>query len=312
MDAGQGSGLRIAVIGAGMAGLTAARLLHEAGERPVVFDKSRGLGGRLATRRAEGGLQFDHGAQYLSAKSEGFAAFLRDAVAGGAIAGWPLEDGGDRYVGTPGMSAIGKYLAQGVEVRGSTEVPAIEAGPTGWRVCAEEFDRVICTTPAPQAARLIGAVHPAQAALSGVTMVPNLTLMVAFDGLREAPFRTRRGEGDIAWLAQDSTKPGRQGATCWVAQAGLAWSEAHLECDKDEIAARMLPLVYDMLKIPAEKAIYVSAHRWRYAHATKPLGQPFLTLDNSLFLGGDWALSARAEGAWQSGRAMAEAVLSSR
>ena len=52
---------RVAVIGAGLAGLTAAARIAAGGAAVTVYDKSRGLGGRLATRRSPQG-SFDHGA----------------------------------------------------------------------------------------------------------------------------------------------------------------------------------------------------------------------------------------------------------
>ncbi|WP_296703062.1 NAD(P)-binding protein [Thiocapsa sp. UBA6158] len=79
---------RIAVIGSGMAGLACARRLTEAGHAPVVFDKGRGIGGRLATRRTPEGWQFDHGAQYITTSSPGFQALLEQAERAGAAARW--------------------------------------------------------------------------------------------------------------------------------------------------------------------------------------------------------------------------------
>ncbi|WP_035656905.1 FAD-dependent oxidoreductase, partial [Bradyrhizobium sp. STM 3809] len=92
----------IAIVGAGMTGLACARRLAAAGQAVVLFDKGRAPGGRLATRRAES-FQFDHGAQYVTARDSGFAAALADLVAGGAAAPWETGAAG-AFVGTPGMS----------------------------------------------------------------------------------------------------------------------------------------------------------------------------------------------------------------
>ena len=78
---------RVAIIGAGMAGLAAARLLREAGASCTIFDKSRGLGGRMATRRT-GDFSFDHGAQYFTARGPRFRALVDDWSAAGHAAGW--------------------------------------------------------------------------------------------------------------------------------------------------------------------------------------------------------------------------------
>ncbi len=88
---------RWAVIGGGMAGLAAARRLVGAGCEVRLVDKSRGVGGRMATRRAEGH-QFDHGAQFFTARGDGFSREVEALVAAGGVAGW----GEVGYVGTPG------------------------------------------------------------------------------------------------------------------------------------------------------------------------------------------------------------------
>lgn len=305
--------MRTAIIGAGLTGLTAARALAQAGLAAVVFDKGRGLGGRMATRRAEGGLQFDHGAQYLAAKTPGFQAFLDEAEAAGAAAHWTLEDGRTGLVGTPGMRGVAGHLAAGLDIRQTVEIEALGAAPGGWTLAGETFDRIILTVPAPQARRLLGPTHSLDEALAEVEMTPNLTLMLALPGTAPRPFPARRdAHGDIAWLAEDSAKPGRpDAAACWVAQAGLAWSEAHLELEKDQIAARLAPLACDLIGADPGEALYMAGHRWRYADTRRPLGQPFLA-QGTLLVGGDWTGPDRAESAWQSGMAMAEAVLASR
>jgi renalase len=100
----------VVIVGAGIAGLACARRLVQAGMRPVLFDKGRGVGGRVATRRADG-LQFDHGAQYVTAKGADFAAVLRNLVAADDAARWPDGAGRARVVGMPGMATLGKALA---------------------------------------------------------------------------------------------------------------------------------------------------------------------------------------------------------
>jgi renalase len=147
---------RIAVIGAGMAGLSCARRLADAGYAPVVFDKGRGIGGRLATRRTPDGLQFEHGAQYVTARSAGFEALLEQARTAGAAALWTDgAEGTDRphSVGTPGMNALAKHLARGLAIRQGIQVTALREAGRGWTLTlpGEEqvFDRVVVTVPAP-------------------------------------------------------------------------------------------------------------------------------------------------------------------
>lgn len=304
--------MRVAIIGAGLAGLTAARLLKDVGQASVIFDKGRGLGGRLSTRRADGGIQFDHGAQYLTAETKEFGAFLNSARQAGAGALWSPHDGREGVVGLPGMSGIAKFLAYGLDVRSQTEVAEIASDDHGWSVAGERFDRVICTVPAPQATVLAAGVPGVSEALAEVAMEPCLTLMLALPK-GPVPFETRADpNGDIAWLALDSAKRGGDGPNCWVAQAGAEWSQAHLEMSKDAIAAEMQAMVLPMIGADPAQVLYSAGHRWRYSQASQSLGEPCLSAGDGMYIGGDWALSQKAEGAYLSGRAMAEAVLASR
>ena len=122
----------IAVIGAGMAGLSCARRLAAAGLAPVIFDKGRGVGGRLATRRTFEGLQFDHGAQYVTARKDGFRKLLAEMRQAGVADVWEDSACSERFVGTPGMNALAKHLAKGLDVRVNVEIRNISGSSTGW------------------------------------------------------------------------------------------------------------------------------------------------------------------------------------
>jgi len=298
-----------------MAGLTVARLLREAGMEVLVLEKSRGLGGRLATRRAEGGLQFDHGAQYVTARDAGFAALLNAVARDGAAAPWPIADETAPWVGAPGMSALAKGAARNMQLAFGQTVQAIRREDAHWLVQTDRetvaAERLVLTVPAPQAQALLGQEHRLSQALQAVLMEPCLTLMAAFATPPDPGFHIRRDPEDpLAWIAEDSSKPGRQTAGCWVAQAGSAWSRRHLDRSKEEIAELLLPMLRDRLGGYGGEAAYLAGHRWRYARATRPLGQSFAAEpDEGLYLGGDWCLDARVEAAWQSGKAIAEAIL---
>jgi len=307
----------VIIIGAGMAGLACARRLADAGMTPVVLDKGRGIGGRVATRRA-GYLQFDHGAQYVNAHGAGFASVLDGLENADALAGW--ADGTDRThtVGVSGMSALPKALGAGLDIRLNTQVLRLTPDAGGWLLHLADGTlpaaKVVITVPAPQVASLLGVDHLLVASLGAVQMAPCLTLMAAVAG--PAPFLTSKDPDDpLSWIAQDSAKPGRpQGhGALWVAQAGLAFSAAHLEDDPATLTARMLPLLCDRLGAPLATVTHASTHRWRYARVTQPLGLPFLRSDNaSLYLGGDWCLGARIEAAWDSGTTIAADLLARR
>lgn len=293
--------MTIAIIGAGMAGLSCARMLADAGQTPVVFDKSRGLGGRLATRRA-GDLRFDHGAQFVTARSDSFRAYLAQHAAlwqpADAPEGW--------HVGAPAMNALVKPMADGLDIR-LGEAVAPEREGTGWRIGDETFQQVISTVPVVQAR----ALFPDMAeALAGVAVAPCYTLMVAFETAPDWNEMDRSRTDDLAFIARNSTKPGRETSPdCWVVHASPAWSEAHLELEKEAACENLLDLLRAK-RGDLPPVTHAAAHRWRYAMTTTPLGRDFAAAeDGTLLIGGDWCIGARVEDAWTSGRAMAASIL---
>ncbi len=313
----------IAIIGAGLAGISAARALSARGIPVHLFDKGRAPGGRLATRRAEhagAALQFDHGAQYLRAAGPGFAAALEAAGA------QPWPDAA-RRVGVPGMSALPRALAAGLGLTASRHVGRLAGGPGAWVVQhwdareakpgaplpasapAEDgpFDAVLVTLPAPQAAVLLPGFA---ATLAGVRYAPCWTVMAAFDTPLPLP-DTLRPEGHaIGWAARDSAKPGRDGGReCWVVQAAPAWTRAMLENHPDAIVAPLLAELARLAAAPLPAPAWAAAHRWRYSLLEAPLGQPCLwDATQRIGLAGDWCLAGRAEAAWDSGAALAAAL----
>ena len=309
----------IVIIGAGITGLSAASALAK--YAPVIFDKGRGVGGRVATRRVSlpdgTQLQFDHGAQFATAKGVGFAAVLSTLQTAGLAAEWSTGGGRSQIVGVPVMSALARGIAQGAGVQIVQNAAAISVRQEGGLWCITFDDgyvvqayRVILTVPAPQLAALLGPDHKAVRAAASVQMQPCLTLMAA--ARAPAPFvAARDNTQDLAWIAQDNSKFGRavDGLTTWVAQANLSFSFKNLEKSNDEISALMLPLLCARLGLDAGEIIFSAAHRWRYARADVPLAVPFLHPSAGLYIGGDWCLGPRIEAAWDSGAAIAADIL---
>jgi hypothetical protein len=317
----------VAIIGAGLAGLSCAKTLAAHGVAVTLFDKGRGAGGRMATRRAEidgQAVHFDHGAQYLTARGKFFAATLEAVHA----KEWPQAG---RFVGAPRMSQIPRALAEGLDIHLARHVVGLAGGPGAWMVQHMEaarirpgrprpadapaeagpFGAVIIAVPAPQAAELLQPTSPRLAGLlDGVVMAPCWTLMAAFAARPPLPDWLQLAGGPIAWLARDSAKPGRDHAReCWVVQASAAWSREHLEQPAEQVAALLLDAFGKLAGAALPGVQYAAAHRWRHALTETPLGVPCLW-DAALSLGaaGDWCLGQRAESAAESGRAAAAAI----
>ncbi|ODT58197.1 MULTISPECIES: FAD-dependent oxidoreductase [Paracoccus] len=308
-----GEQVRVAIIGAGITGITCARALVAAGLTVTLFDKGRGIGGRLATRRTDGGLRFDHGAQYLPASDPEFAALLGGLVDAGDAAPWPEAAG---IVGTPGMAQIPRALAQGLDIRSGAMVTALRRHGAGWHLGGEGIDhhadRVVLAIPAPQARDLLGGDHPLSGPLAQVRYRANITVMVGVDLAAPRPFATHKGQDALAWVAQDSAKPGRddQPLTTWVVQAAPDYSMHHIDLPFADLAHMIAPQLLELLGADPAHLHHAAAHRWLYSQTDRPLGQPFLADDAAgLVVGGDWALGALAEHGWASGRAMAAHLL---
>ena len=314
----------VAVIGAGMAGITCARALVDAGFDVTVFEKSRGLGGRIATRRVGKTLTMDHGAQFITARSDVFKDFMQRACKAGTADVWhpKMDDSGqgtddEWFVGRPRMNSFLKPLAQGLDIRSKATVSSITRDEQGWRIeCAkgapEIFDRVVCTVPVDQARTLLATEQNITDAIKNVVVAPCWTLLMASEmRLRVDAEVLRNPTANIAWMARNNTKPGRGAAgSVWVVHASVDWSRRNLELDKYEAIDALLGLVAEVSGSRKHVTTYESAHRWRYAQTETPLGQPFASTDDgTLFVGGDWCLGARVEYAFESGSAIATAVI---
>lgn len=319
----------IAIVGAGVAGLTAARAVREAGKSVVVFDKGRGVGGRVSTRRTEDGLHFDHGAQFFSAREPEFVSQVERWVAEGVAAEWdarlvdvqngkskPKTDQPRRFVGTPGMNALAKALATHTDVRCSARVSQITGKPGAWTLWDDagaslgDFSRIAVTAPAPQAAELLKPLAPPLAQrLASVEIAPCWAVMAAFDRSLELDFDGAFvHESALSWAARNISKPGRDAPEAWVLHGAPDWSTEHLELAPDQAAAALFAEFCSALRVAAQPA-YLRAHRWRYALPTKLLDERCLVdAERGLAVGGDWCAGPRVEGAYLSGLALAKAL----
>lgn len=337
------SASRVAVIGAGVAGLACAQRLRRAGRDVVVFDKGRRPGGRVSTRRS-GGLQFDHGAQFFTARDPRFVEVVRSWVADGAAARWtgPFatlergqrgEDprpGAVRYVGAPGMSGVAAPLSAGLDVHsGATIERVLQEGDTFVATMRQPgaetpmrvgpFDEVVVALPPAQAVQLlreVGGAAYAEAARLSRALLPSLCAMVAFEeplpGADGGMFVV--GDEALGWAAHDGGKPGRSGAPTYVLHGTSAWSLSNFQTPPEVFAAEMVAAFARVLgreaaDLPA--TIYVAGHRWGFALADgDPPPNKFVAAPSGISLCGDALGGGRVEGAFVSGIELADALLS--
>ena len=340
----------IAIVGVGMAGIACARTLRQAGHHVTLFEKSRGLGGRMATRRSPFG-SFDHGTQYFTVRDPRFELAL--ATVPGLCRPWSANavrvldpigrvieaglPGGERHwVATPGMNALvktwGEPLMEDGNVRLETRATHIARDPlhkSGWQVHTEGpdgsqqvyagFDQVVLAMPSAQASTLLQASGLSALAepLQAVKVDPCWTLMAAWPQAVQPGLITigpqwnaaRSTHHRIAWMARESSKPGREPIERWTVQASASWSAEHLSDAPERVTAKLLKAFGEITGIRATPA-HTEVHRWLYAKTAQPLGQSHLWFKaQGIGLCGDWCLGHRAEDAFVSGLELALAML---
>ena len=304
----------IVIIGAGMSGIACARALRAAGAPVRLIDKGRGIGGRMATRRAAvsgNSITFDHGAQYLD-QSEDAASIA--ALEKEVVDKWSLADGTSRIVGVPTMAALPKALASGLNITLNTRVRTLKARGDLYEVETDASrmtaSHVVITVPAPQLTPILGNTNAIVQQASSAVMSPCLTLMAAFNRDTPAPFVTKRDPDSLlTWIAQNDTKPGRSKTyRTWIAQAHPDWSATNIDTDRSEIKRRMVKLLCSALGVRPAKLCYAGLQGWRYGLVKKPLERPFLT-QGMLWAGGDWCLGPKVQDAWRSGTDIAANIL---
>ncbi len=320
----------IAIVGAGIAGLSCAQRLRAAGWSVTLFDKGRRPGGRACSRQSRTGVQFDHGAQYFTVKTATFQPIVADWHARGVVAPWQgrivqLQDGQTRprdsdricYVGTPSMAQIATHLAQDLLVHSETEIVSFTQRADGWQLidnagnCWGDYAWLVLALPAPQSAARLGQLPELQLQVAPVSMLPCWSVLVAWESPLPAPFDGAFVEDSpLSWVARDSSKPGRpKQLDCWVLHGSPEWSQVHLEDSPESILVSLQTAFQDALGMPIPNPVYQSAHRWRYAQAESPRGDGYL-LHRSQRLGvaGDWLQGNRIEGAWRSGHGLSSAI----
>ncbi|MEY2893537.1 MAG: hypothetical protein RJA98_3445 [Pseudomonadota bacterium] len=303
--------LSVAVIGAGLAGAACAHALRAQGHAVQVFDKSRGPGGRLATRRMvwtdRDGLPhstpMDHGCVALSARSPAFQGFLAQATQAGWVAPWaphqradslPLPQAGPLWVPVPDQPSLCHHLLGDARTTWSCAVDGLQRTPQGWQVWADgalqtsAVDGVLLALPPAQAAPLLQAHRSDWARHAAlVPMQAGWTLMAVTDD-ELAPAGDPAADpvaawtvhcpphGPLAWVLRQDARPGRTpvpGQAHWVAHARGGWSRRHM-AQKPEWVQQQLQ---DALAEALGRAVvwrHSVVHRWRYALPPQPPAQP--------------------------------------
>lgn len=323
--------MTIGIIGAGICGLMAARELKKSGHDIWLLDKSREVGGRMATRRVEVGEQtavFDHGAQFFTSRDTEFLQLIEEMQNARVVREWfrgfpsdeiPKDEKHPRFCGESGMTDVPKFLSRDLEIHLDENVRRIDWFDRQWRVTtggtAQIFwcDALILTPPVPQSLEIIkrGTFEipvVAQTALQKITYEPCWAVLAQLYGPSNmpAPGALHLEHETLAWIADNYQKGISPLSGSVTIHARGDWSEHFFSITPEQASRRLLEAARDYL---GNEVVSAQAHRWRYAKPRVTHPKPYLVLSkpSPLIFAGDAFLSAeagpRVEGAALSGLA---------
>lgn len=334
----------IGIIGAGIAGLTAGRELAKNGHEVIVIEKSKGFGGRLATRYAGEGLKvkLDHGSSSFTAKNETFRSFVSELESKGVVRPWtdsfsfynedgffeahPGRENETQFMAPEGMNAIGKYMSRWMDFRLETRVSGITmVAPGGiskrpWVInffdsSVLEVDALIIATPAIQANGILQTSQdetPIRSLAAKITKVQYnaiYSVMLGY-GKRETP--SWKGivcqDENISWISNESSKRDN-GELTLVAHTTPEFARAHRNDALESIPRLILPSLEKAAGRWASNPHWNYAHFWLYHRAQNTLNVPYLESSSEyapLALIGDYFEGNTVESAYLSGYKLAQ------
>lgn len=320
---------RVAVIGAGLSGLSCARVLRRAGFFVQVFEQDKVVGGRMGTARL-GITPFDHGCQYVSARYPRFKSYLDEVVASNYAARWsPRGYSGEQgegqmsqwLVGTPGMSSIVRPLAENVRMSFGMRVHTIQRVDKAWTIWFEDqssdgpFAAVAVTVPAPEAQFLLGRIPELSDPLERVRMQPCWALMVRLDQqiLPDNQDVFSDMSQVVRWVCRNNSKPGRmRGGDHILVHAAPGWTRQTEDMEAEAAAEELWAEVSHGLNLPPIRPAQMGAHLWRHALVDSPLGETYLySREHMVGVAGDWCRGRVAEQAFESGWYLGNAIVDS-
>lgn len=333
----------IGIVGAGLSGLTAGRILAKAGHEVTVFEKSRGYGGRMATRYAgeNNSVKIDHGLPFFSIQSDEFREFANELLENGLLQKWGMKfaayDGekfmksspnlpsDEIYTSTKGMNEIGRYLSRWLDIRTEKKVGGLTYFGTNrskkrsWMMnltSSETFeaDAVILALPAPQAYGILGMARDETNTLKIIRRIdevsyrPSYSLMVGY-GSRQAPEWHGVFCKNILldFVSNETLKREDQECTL-VLHASESFTRDHKDSDEDSVSKKMLAELANITGGWGTSPDWQELHFWRYSEPKKIIESPYLELEDEdapLALVGDYLGGHSMDDTFRSGYILA-------
>ena len=304
------------IVGAGIAGLIAATTLREAGVRCCVLEKSRGLGGRMATRRRDGAV-FDHGAQFMTVRDPRFRNWMERWVEGGLVAPWyELGEAGTHYRGVPGMTAIAKHLAEGLDIHREVRIEEVRREAGAWKLLTDTGQSysgaaLLLTAPVPQSLALLatGKVEIDAAALKQLRAILFRRCIVAL-AILDGPSNLSLHQGalklpgePVQWIGDNQRKGVSPDVPAVTIHSTPAFAEEYWDAEDSVRLPRLLEAAAPYLQAGIASC---KGHRWGFSEPVTSFDrEAFVDADRKLAIAGDGLTGGRVEGAALSGLAAA-------
>lgn len=322
--------LDFAIVGAGVAGLTAASRINQQGFKVAVFDKARGTGGRMSSKRvapntnttdSDNLMAFDLGCVSITAESELFASELENLHQCGAVAPW-FKDNVDtiHYVGMPRNSGLTRYLSKDIECHFGTRITSIEYLDGIWclyttinshKTLIAKSKNLVLAAPPAQAYDLLPDGISFKRKLKEVEVAPQWVMGIQVRDFLPSSRTIQYPESNIIYsISQESYKPGRENASLNLVNDGLdtidtavvqiqatpEWTNNHLELTGDQISHLLIAELERIFDQSLNVANSYS-HRWLYSFTIRgiPADEGFLTDGKGLYLVGDY-ISIKGDG----------------
>ena len=314
------------IIGSGFSSAVLTKALDQKSNF-LIFDKSRGPGGRSSTRRVENIGFFDHGLQYISPTVKDFDFFLNQHLKS-SIKEWSgnfhfFEDNksidSKKYIGKLGNNDFVKDLLS-TKVEYLKELLGLERTNNKWTLqfkdkTAQECERLILTVPLEQCQKITNSLN-LDLNFEG-SMEPNLTAMIAFNKpLKISSYGIKFKKNPIlGWAGNESSKlrvGNNSSLELWTLQSSLDFAKkyCHIYRDKkEEVLELMIQEFLTLLEIKNVEISHKDIHGWLYAFKSKDFSKKFYwNKDINLGICGDWMCGPKAEDAWSSATLLANQI----
>lgn len=324
---GASFGVKVAIVGAGIAGLAAARLLVRDGQEVQVFERNDQVGGRSATH-VIGDYIFDHGATSVTPRGQAIEPVILDELppdglveikkpiyvqSMGRISSSNSPSSRlKRYCYRTGMQHLGQLLAEGIKVHLSTEVESLAREGEQYIVAGERFDALILTPPIPQTELLLGSMGVTRN-FSNSHYRPVLSVMLGYDIPLDTPYHAiiePEQTEPLTWLSVETMKsPGRapEGHTALVAQLSPSYSRWNFDAQESEIIANTVVDVARLLGAPFREPKVTGLKRWRYSQPEMSVSFESVNRKGSkLLIASDGLIGGRIENAYDAGALAAQ------